>query len=500
LSDGASTATFGSQVIQPGQYWIVCAASNINSFSHYGRVMGLTNFPTLNNDGDNITLRNPLYRTIDSVKYALDWYRDADKQEGGWSLEMIDPNNVCGEGENWAASEDPSGGTPGRQNSIFANKPDLTGPRLHSVIPQSTTALILTFNEKLEKDLSAAQFVISPAITIGRKYFKDPSLRQIAVELSQDLMPREWYAIRVSDLSDCSGNPIQSDFNQLSFALPESADSLDVVLNEILFNPRPGGVDFVEIHNKSSKFINLKNWKLGNDENKTLINPQTITTDDFILAPAGYLALTTDPSTLIAQYPQAAQKNLLKTNLPGLPDDEGSIALATDQALFIDHFSYSRKMHSPFLKDHEGVSLERISSAGLTNEVSNWKSASSTAGFATPGLVNSNSRPESSLNENAITLDPEIFSPNVPGRDFSKINYRFDQSGKVANIKILDAQGRLIKTLANNETLGYEGFYRWDGDRDDGSRARVGYYVVWVEVFDAAGSVSVFRKRAIVGK
>jgi flagellar hook assembly protein FlgD len=84
--------------------------------------------------------------------------------------------------------------------------------------------------------------------------------------------------------------------------------------------------------------------------------------------------------------------------------------------------------------------------------------------------------------------------------DFTKINYRFDQSGKVANIKVLDAQGRLIKTVANNETLAFEGFYRWDGERDDGTHARLGYYVVWFEIFDNSGSVQIFRKRAVIGK
>jgi len=157
-------------------------------------------------------------------------------------------------------------------------------------------------------------------------------------------------------------------------------------------------------------------------------------------------------------------------------------------------------MHSSFIKDNQGVSLERISFSGLTNDPSNWKSANASAGYATPGFINSNSRPESSFNENAVSVDPEVFSPSVPGKDFSKINYKFDQSGLIANAKILDAQGRLIKTLANNETLSYEGFFRWDGDRDDGSRARIGYYVVWVEVFDSNGSVSVFRKRAVIGK
>jgi len=498
LSDGVSTATFNSQIIQPNQYWIVCSSSNANLF--VGNVISVSNFPTLNNDGDNLTFRDPTNKTIDSVSYILDWYHDADKQEGGWSMEIIDVNNICGEGENWAASEDPSGGTPGKQNSIFANKPDLIGPQLLSVTPQSSTSLKLTFNEKLEKDLSTAVFTILPSVSISKKYFVDLSLRHVSLELTDALSLRELYTIAVTNLTDCSGNLIQQDYNQLSFALPEPADSLDLVVNEILFNPRSGGVDFVEVYNRSPKYINLKNWKLGNFKNNVVTNPQVIATEDFILSPANYIAFTSDPSVLTTQYPQSVSKNLFWTNLPSLPDDEGSIALTNDQSILIDHFNYSQKMHSSFIKDNQGVSLERISFSGLTNDPSNWKSANASAGYATPGFINSNSRPESSFNENAVSVDPEVFSPSVPGKDFSKINYKFDQSGLIANAKILDAQGRLIKTLANNETLSYEGFFRWDGDRDDGSRARIGYYVVWVEVFDSSGSVSVFRKRAVIGK
>ncbi len=500
LSDGVSTATFGSQIILPNQYWVVCSSSNVSLFSGYGNVIGVSNFPTLNNDGDDLTFRDPTNKTIDSVNYTLDWYHDIDKQEGGWSMEIIDVNNSCGEEENWTASEDPSGGTPGKQNSVFANKPDLTGPQLLAVTPVSSTVLNLTFNEKLEKDLSTASFTITPLSSISKKYFTDLSLRQITLELTQGLAFRELYTIVVSNLTDCSGNLIQQDFSQLSFALPEMADSLDLVINEILFNPRSGGVDFVEIYNRSPKYINLKNWQLANYQSDSIVKPIVITSSDFILSPASYLAFTSDPVILTTQYPQAISKNLFKSTLPSLPDDEGTIALVNDQSFVIDHFTYSQNMHSPFIKDNEGVSLERISFSELTNDGSNWKSANASAGFATPGFVNSNSRPESSVNDNAVTLDPELFSPSVPGKDFSKINYKFDQSGKVANVKILDTQGRLIKTLANNETLAYEGFYRWDGDRDDGSRARVGYYVVWFEVFDASGSVNVYRKRAVIGK
>lgn len=500
FSDGTSTATFGSQIILPQQYWIICSSSNASLFAGYGNVIGVSNFPTLNNGGDNLTFRDASGKTIDSVNYTLDWYHDVDKQEGGWAIEIIDVNNVCGEEENWAASENNAGGTPGKQNSVSANKPDLTGPQLLSVTAVSPTLLNLTFNEKLEKDLSGVQFAISPAIPISKRYFVDQSLRQIKVELTQALTLRELYTISVSNLTDCTGNFIQQDFSQISFALPETAESLDIIVNEILFNPKPGGVDFVEIYNNSPKYINLINWRFGNYESEAISNSVTITGHDLILAPSTYLVFTSDPSTLSQQYSQSHQATLVKTTMPSLPDDAGSIAFANDHGLIIDHFYYSEKIHSPLLKDHEGVSLERISFSELTNDANNWKSANASVGFATPGFINSNSRPESQINENAVNVDPEIFSPSVPGQDFSKINYKFDQSGMAANVKILDAQGRLIKTLANNETLAYEGFFRWDGDRDDGTRSRVGYYVVWFEIFDSGGATTVFRKRTVIGK
>jgi hypothetical protein len=409
---------------------------------------------------------------------------------------LIDPENTCGESNNWTASIDSKGGTPGKQNSVFANKPDLTGPKLMAVVP-SENGLILSFDEKLEKPLGSVSFLIDPLIGVSRYNFNNSSLTEIKVELGQSLVLRQLYSIQVFNLRDCGGNFIQAEFNKLNFALPEAADSLDIVINEILFNPRPGGVDFVEVFNKSPKFINLKGFSIANFENGMIKNPKTISSN-FILAPHSFIAFTSNPTDLKTQYLQGVEKNFFEFVLPGFNDDEGSVALANEKGKIVDYLIYSDQFHSSLLKDKEGVSLERISIDQNSNDRSNWKSASSTSGFATPGYLNSNSRPESAVDENAIQIEPEVFSPSQPGQDFSKINYRFNQSGFVANVKILDQAGRLIKTIANNETLGFEGFYRWDGDRDDGGKARLGYYIVWFEVFDLSGTIRTFQKRVVI--
>jgi len=500
FSDGSSTATFASHLILSGEYLIITANSNTASFTSFGTTVGVSNFPTLNNGGEPLTLKTSTGFLIDSVNYALSWYRDTDKQEGGWTLELIDPNNPCGEEDNWSASEDIKGGTPGKINSVNANKPDLTGPQLVSVAAIQANEVLLSFNEKLEKPLSTTLFSIEPNIEISTAVFSSPSLKEVKLTLAETLEPRKLYTVTITNLRDCSGNYIQESFNNLSFALPESAEVGDILLNEILFNPRPDGVDFVELINVSEKYLNLKHWSLANLQEGAAINNRTISTLDFIIAPGIYTIITVDGNILKNQYPNSKEENFVTTPIPAMNDDSGSIALISNDGIMMDHFLYVDDFHTPLLKDKEGVSLERISISEFTNAASNWKSASSAAGYATPGYLNSNSRPENFVDENAVSIEPEIFSPNVPGQDFAKINYRFDQGGFVANVKIVDQQGRLIKEIANNQTLSIEGFFRWDGDRDDGSNARRGYYFVWVEVFSLEGTVKNYRKRVVIGQ
>ena len=499
FSDGSSTATLPSHILMPGAYLIITPTASAPSFSAFGATIGVASFPTLNNTGDNLSVRDATTLLIDEVNYSDAWYKDDDKKQGGWTLELIDIDNICAEEENWVASTHPSGGTPGTVNSVKATKPDLTGPKLLSAIPVSTTKLKLSFDEKLSSTIpTTTDFVITPTLSVVTVSFTSPGLREINLDLASPIQSNQTYSIAVSNIRDCGGNLIQEAFRTVSFGFPETATPLDVLINEILFNPKPFGVDFLEVYNQSNKYINLKNWNIGNFENGIVNNPKPITTTDFLLAPGAILVLTVDPLTIKSHYPLANQSRILKiSSTPSFPDDAGSAALVNDQGIVIDNFTYSNAYHSVFLRDKEGVSLERIHPDVQSNDPNNWKSASSTVGYATPGYRNSNA-----LNEQAITgevkIEPEIFAPLFSQPDFTEIQYNFDQGGRVANIKILDQQGREIKKIANNEILATSGFFRWDGDRDDGTKVRPGYYLVWFEVFDTSGRVETFRKRVVV--
>ena len=88
---------------------------------------------------------------------------------------------------------------------------------------------------------------------------------------------------------------------------------------------------------------------------------------------------------------------------------------------------------------------------------------------------------------------PENGAPN-----FTTIHYEFDQPGRVANIRIYDSSGRQIKTIVQNGLLGTSGFLRWEGDLDDGTRARVGNYLIRIELFDQTGLSQVILRRVVV--
>ncbi len=94
-----------------------------------------------------------------------------------------------------------------------------------------------------------------------------------------------------------------------------------------------------------------------------------------------------------------------------------------------------------------------------------------------------------------MTIDPPIFSPDNDGhQDVLTITYNFDQDGFAGSIMIFDLAGRQVRQLMANKLLGTSGSISWDGILDDGSKGRIGPYIVLMEAFDLDGNVRRSRK------
>lgn len=499
-SDATSTTTLPNVLLQPGEYAVVVPNVQVANFSQFGRVIGISNFPSLNNTGELLQLRQPNGRLIYAVNYNDAWYRDNAKRNGGWSLEMIDVTNPCAGADNWIASNDARGGTPAQPNSVAASIPDNTPPVLLGVTALAPDRLLLRFNERLDSAQVAAvsRYTLSPAgIGIAAGQVASPLFEEVVLQLANPLQERQLYTLTATGIRDCAGN-LSSQPLTATFALPSTPEPGDVVINEVLFNPRPGGVDFVELVNRSDKFINLQNWYLANVSNDSIANRRVITTANYVLEPGAYVVLTANPENIKNNYPAAREETFLRmVSLPSYPDAAGSVVLLQTASRIADRFDYSERMHFSLIDDRNGISLERIRLDGPTS-ADNFHSAATSLG-ATPGYLNSQSQPGIAA-QHVFSIEPKVFSPDDDGyEDFTTVNYSTDQSGFVANITIFDAQGREIRKLVRNELLASTGFFRWDGTRQDGTKAAIGYYLFYIELFGLDGQKSVHKERVVIG-
>ena len=498
FSDASTTVVLPTAFLAPQEHLILCNTADQADLTQYGRTLAVSTLPTLNSTGDSLRLTDAYGREIFTIVYSYNWYNDAEKKEGGWSLEMVDTQRPCGEQDNWAASVDPAGGTPGRENSVKQANPDRFGPKVLGAFAVSDTIVHLAFDERVDASSTRfAKIYLSDALAAQSIYWQP---KEVIITLTQALRTGHTYSVRVENVTDCSGNLINEADNTTAFVLPQVADAGDLLLSELLFRPRSGGEKFVELYNHSDKHIDLKDWHLADLKEDTLTNVETITDHPYVLAPGEYVALTEDPATLKADYPAAPEERLLKVAaLPGLPVEEGTLVLLNPSQKIMQQFHYADRSHHPLLTGTQGVSLERITWEDLADNPAIWQSAAQTVNYATPGYRNSQ-QAGNLASQATLTIDPPVFAPNQAGRaNYTRIHYQFGRAGTVANVLIYDAQGRRVRDLAQNITLAEQGFLVWDGTTDEHQRVGIGYYVIFFEIFDTQGRVNVFKEKVVVG-
>ncbi len=236
-----------SFVLQPDSCVAVCTASAVAALAAFGNTISVTSFPSLDNGGKLLYLRAPNGRTIHAVEYNVSWYGNDVKADGGWTLEMIDPKNPCSGAANWKASVDAKGGTPGRRNSVNATNTDATAPKLLRAFAPDAFTCALLFDEPLDslKAATAVNYSISDGIgTPTSAVAVAPLYNQVTLRVNTALQAGKVYTITATAITDCSGNAIGNS-NTAKVGLAAVPDTMDIIINEILFNPNAGGVDYV---------------------------------------------------------------------------------------------------------------------------------------------------------------------------------------------------------------------------------------------------------------
>ncbi len=486
IGDASRTVLLDSFALMPQTFVVLCDEKVASAMADFGAVLPVNSMPTLNNSGDSLTLYNSRNQVISHVKYSTDWHRETWKQTGGWSLELRDLTQPCGGRENWNSSRDTRGGTPGALNSINEVNGDFEAPTLTYATITGWQTVELNFSESI----MSYHPDVSDFNIIGHqiKEIDMPNYKAIRLTTENKFELGEPYEVLVSNIMDCAGNRLLKERTRI--AIPEQMSEKDLLVNEILFNPIKGGVDFVEIYNHGKKILDLSDLfvaRKGDQGDWTDFKP--VVDRSYLIFPGDYVVLTSNAESIQHQYPRSKGRQILETlSLPPMPNDSGNIYLTTKTGVEIDGLSYSDEMHFELITNEEGVSLERRSFVQKTDDPGNWTSASYVENYATPGYRNSQFiRLEKETD--GFSLGPDPISPNGDGyNDALLIHFTPPDRDMNVNIRVFDQLGRIVSFPVNTALAGERNIYVWDGVMQNGQLAPPGIYVVHLEALSIHGS------------
>jgi hypothetical protein len=444
--------------------------------------MVLYQIPSLNNASDIVTLLNASQQRIDQVAYSDSWYGDSAKSKGGYSMERIDVHNRCLLKENWTVSMSNEGGTPGKINSVNAQlPPDTVAPGIKSFKPVWPDRLLLNLDEVFDSvSVNSLQLLLNAKPITYKVLYQIPSQAVLELQLPKVLSDTGRYQFSIAGFKDCPGNSSEASIYMSQMISQPSR--YDIVINEVLFNPRSGGHDFIEIYNRSKKCFDLSEIYLSGFKNGQLDGLTRISKEPLYLKSGQFAAISVDTSEICQTY--SCNRSAIFCQLqsmPSMPDAAGVVAIVNLQSQILDSLSYSADWHFSLLNDQNGVSLERLNPNMLLHLQSNWHSAASVYGFATPGSPNSQVylpiKSDTYFSPNTRTL-----SPDGDGfQDVFILHYNLPDNDYVVTISVFDLNGRLCHTILNHQSIGTIGDITWDGTMSAGVQAVPGIYILCID-------------------
>lgn len=503
---GGNSATIpGGTVLSSGSYLVL---TNLEAFANsLPNGLFLSDFPSLNDSGDAIIIRDENGTVIDSLFYLTSWGGNTP----GVSVERRDPQSASNDASNWASSSSQSGSSAGVTNAEFEN--DVTPPEI-IFSNSNSTQILVAFSEFIQLTPATTFSAFGNPTTVAS--FDTLAANTVLLNLPATIDPNN-SQVSITGLTDIRGNVA----NDVSFAIAQPITPGAIVINEILYDPiaddddnLPNQTEYIELYNRSTLPVSLEGLVLNDAPNEEgNVNTLTPVSTTFKWIPAGGYVLV---------YAEDAAERFADSELseffnnPPISEnftiriDRSSLSLSTsDDAIFItdstgttiDSVFYDESWQNPNRFDVNGVALERIDPNGPSNNDSNWSSSTDVTG-GTPGIQNTIfQEPGAAPTGVGISLNPRIFSPNDNdgNTDNLFISYTLDQPDYLLRVRIFDRYGRLVRRLVDGEPAGFQGTLTWDGLTDDNRRNRLGRYIIFFEAFNsAAGRNRTFKQTVVI--
>lgn len=412
-------------ILPPHDLAVVAADSSILTTNPAMRLAAMPGtFPSLNNDGDAIVIRDSTGLPIDSLSY--------DHWEGD---KIALERRTVGAGPfkaNFGPA--PNGfGTPGEANDIES---DNHPPSLSEMIIDGSNRLTLTFNEAIKPSTAQNEMHYTLAGAAGIASAAAGPANTVSLSLSSPLQNNFTYTLTVEGVEDRFGNAVVNIDTTFTYYRITPVDSGDVYINEFMYDPPTGYTEYIEIHNTSSRSLDLDGWIL-HDNSGTY---REIAEYKTVLPPQDYIVLTPD-SSIQALHP-AAKIVTMGNRFPTLNNGGDAIVVRDSSGILLDSLSYTDRWNG---KD---VALERRTTA-VPPVRANF--GESPTGSGTPGA-------ENQLPQD--TVPPELTTFRVA--DSTSILIGFNEAVNpqsallLSNYSLSDEAGLQTISLAGRDTFRVE--------------------------------------------
>ncbi len=482
ITTPAKTGTFSDYILEPQEYAVICSYNAMVELSAItNKICVVESMPTLNNDGNLLTLKNKQNHIISFVEYTADWYdSEPIKADGGWSLERRDPTNPLSNSTTWVPSIDIRGGTPAEINSTFSSLPDELIPCITSLGIKDNKSIQIHFNKPMQGEIvSLRQNINITENELKSLDWTEPQRKTLNIYLSEPLD-----SIKTIDISFHNFTCV-SDWNMpdttITLALPYQAQYMDIIFNELMPYVSDGNSKFIELYNNSNFYLDLNRLMLSNrDANNNLKGSKIFCSTSTILSPQQYAVISSDTSAINCPLGINPQSIYITATLPSIPASEGALVLTNRSGNVIDEVHYSNSWHHSQLTDLHDISLERINPIASTQASENWNSSASynTAGWQNSQTLNLENNELNQL----FWLENNTFSPNNDGyQDQLIIHHNLPNTGYTITIDAYTRHGAHICRIADNQLLGTQGYTLWDGTDSNNQTVPAGLYVLMIQ-------------------
>lgn len=419
ISDGTSTGVLGNYSIGINEFVILCKLSDTGMFSQYGKVLGLSVWPTLNNMADVITLKNAKNEVLDQVSYDLTWYKDMLKRDGGYSLERVDFSNQCSAFYNWMASASQNGGTPGQINSYWIESHENKIFKINHVLMKNDSSIQIQFNHIPDTALAIQETkyrINGFNIYAKRMKWLDENFQTLELTYDYKFNRKRDYKLIVSNVITCDGAYLEE--NYFTIKQINIDDTSIIRISELMIDPYPTialpNVEYIEIYNHNNYDVEIINWKIGYN------NSDYIIPNNKLLANSYYILCNIKDTLTLREF----GNTIGIIGFPTMSNTSARISLKNNKLKVIDEVIYHIDWHSTNAKKLGGWSLEQIDPFSKCNAQTNWSSSIDGSG-GTPGYENS------IQNFNSDAVDLRVVSiKNTSDKIFEiKFNKHFNSIG-----------------------------------------------------------------------